>query len=83
MAGFWIEGCETNAQNSFINFFSIHVLNLTCYVGLNVQSDLIYPDSLVAFNMSSDCQTSGLLNHFKNEMVENLPDTVRIVRCTV
>ena len=29
-----------------------------------IKSDLVYPDSLVPFEMSSDCETNGLLNHF-------------------
>ena len=29
-----------------------------------IQSDLVYPDTLEVFRMSSDCETYGLLNNF-------------------
>ena len=35
----------------------------------HIQSDLVYPNSLVPIKMCSDCQTCGLLNHCKQKMI--------------
>ena len=37
-----------------------------------LQSDLVYPYSLVLFGHCSDCETYGLLNHFTQKMVEKV-----------
>ena len=45
-----------------------------------LQSDLIYPNSLVPIKMCSDCETCGLLNHTRG--YQDLCSTTRIVRHT-
>ena len=35
--------------------------------GYEIQSDLVYPNSLLPINMCSHCETWELLNHFKIE----------------
>ena len=34
-------------------------------IKIDLQSDLVYPNSLVPIKMCSDCETCGLLNHCK------------------
>ena len=46
-----------------------------------VQSDLVYPNSLVPIKMCSNCEAFGLLNHCKQKMLEEVSrKCVRIVR---
>ena len=48
-----------------------------------IQSDLVYPISLVSIKMFTDCETCGLLNHYKQKMIlEVTRNCVRIVRDT-
>ena len=48
---------------------------------LCIQSDLVYPNSMVPIKMCSDCETCGLLNHCKYKIIEEVTrKCVRIVR---
>ena len=48
---------------------------ISCLIN-DVQSDLVYPNSLVPIKMISVSETCGLLNHYKLKMVEEVTRTV-------
>ena len=50
---------------------------------ITVQSDLVYPNSLVPIKMCSEYETYGLMNHCKEKMIEQVTrNCVQIVRYT-
>ena len=45
--------------------YQITLVYLDLKLGRGVESDLVYPDNLVPFKMTSDFESYELLNHFK------------------